>query len=152
MPDKDRIELIYTWIYSISTMVISGISVILLFATKFVQWKSTSIVQVRLSSEFRLSVLVILPLILGFASTGTLSGMILFMKNGDKDKWNLLIFWVSLGILTATIIAGGAFLIALSAITTSWFYGTSFIGSLIGSSGIALSSFLFYKIKDEIRT
>lgn len=152
MEDRDHIELIYTRIYSIIIVLFSVISVILLLATNFTQWTLTTTVQVRLSSEFRISIVVILPLIVGYLTTACFGGMILFMKIGDKDKWNLVVFWVSLGVLTATIIAGGSFLIAFSVIgTTSWYYGTGFIASLISSIIIALSSFLFYKIKDEIR-
>ena len=152
MPDKDRLELIYSRGYSITVLVFSLLSVILLFASDFALWENLVTTHVRLSSTFRLSILIILPLILAFLGTGVLAGLILFTDIGEKEFWNKLIFWTSLGILATTVISAGVLLIAFSIISTSWSYGAGFIGSLLGSIIIALTSLLYFKIKQEIRS
>ncbi len=150
MPDYDRRELIYTRSYCIISIIFSLISVILLFASNFAWWIDGTITYVRLSSTFRLSILVIVPLVFGFLSIGVIAGLLLFTDKLRSEKWNKIVFWISIGIFGFTIIAAGSLLIAFSNVSSSWSYGASFIGSLIGSIVIGLVSLLYFKIYQEI--
>ncbi len=150
MPEQDRTEVIYMRFFTISVMVFSVFSIILLIAGNYAWWlapESISPNYIRLSSPYRLSILIILPSILGFLGTGVLAGMTLFID--QKELWKNMIFWFSLGIFAFTIIAGGICLIMFSTISDSWSYGAGFTGTLVGASFIALISFLYFKIIQE---
>ncbi|MHA1112194.1 MAG: hypothetical protein ACTSRE_13890 [Promethearchaeota archaeon] len=152
MPDKDRLDLIYSRGYSITVMAFSLLSVILLLASDFAWWQDATITHVRLSSAFRLSILIILPLILAFFATGVFAGMVYFVDSDQKDLWKKLIFWIALGILGVTIIAAAVLLIVFSNISISWGYGAGFVGSTLGSIIITLVYLVYFKIQQEIRT
>jgi len=152
MTNKDHIEWIYMRIYGFSVISFSVLCLILILVTNFAYWLDPNPVYIRLSSNFRISLLVLLPLFLGFFVTSIFSGMMMFTNMGKKELWNILIFWVSLGIMAATIIASGVILIALSILNVEWGYGLGFFGSLMGSVLIALSSFIFFKVKQELQS
>jgi hypothetical protein len=127
MSDKNRIQWIYTRTYGFCVMIFSAVCLILILAANFVYWRDPNPIYIRLSSNFRLSLLVLLPLFLGFLSTGIFSGLMMFMQRENTIMWNKMIFWISLGIMAATILAGGTFLIALSILNVWWKYGAGFI-------------------------
>jgi hypothetical protein len=152
MVEEDCRELIYLRGYTISVLIISIISVIILFAFDFAWWEETNIVHIRLSSTFRLSILIILPLVLGFLGIGSLAVLMLLTDVGNKDAWNKIIFWISLGTLGVIIIAAITLLIVLSNISIKWAYGEAFLGPIFCSIIISVLSLLYFKVKQEIRS
>ena len=151
MSEKNRTrEEIYLKGYCIAVFVFSLISVILLLAAKFAWWNNNGLKYVHLSSSYRLSILAILPLILGFIGTGTLPILVLYVEQVTEDFGMRLIFWISLGLLGMTLISGIILLIAFSSIADGWGYGAGFIGSLLGAVIIVVLTLFYTNVKREL--
>ena len=152
MQDNDHRELLYSRGYCYMVIAFSLICTIMLFTTNFAWWIDESITFVRLSSTFRLSILIILPQVFAYLGTGIIAGLVNFTNIGDKEIWNRVIFWIALGTFGINILAAMSLLVAFSIISTAWSYGAGFISSLLGSTLISILSFLYFKIKQEIRS
>ena len=152
MVEEDIRDIVYLRGYTILVLILSIFSAIVLIATDFAWWENGTVVHVRLSSTFRLSILIILPLFLGFIACGTIACLMLFTEIGNKKKLNRIILWITIYIFSLAIIAAGVLWITFSKIATIWAYGAGFYGSIICSIIIPVLSLVYLKVKQEIQT